>query len=107
MKFLKWALVAFGAVGMLVAGWFLFQSWVGIGKMMAVAVSNRSAEFPSPMNHVYLAAGLGVLGGFLLGLGVGLPRRTAHSILRDAADATTAKPQRAAEVPEERPEDQA
>lgn len=75
MKFLKWVLVVVGGVGLLIGGWYLFQSWVGIGKMMAVAVSNRSVDFPSPMSSVYLATGLCLAAGFLLGLGVGLPGR--------------------------------
>lgn len=91
MKFIKWATVVIGAIGAMVAGYYLFQSWVGVGKMMAVANANKSQGFPSPMDYIYLAAGIAFASGIVLGLGLGLPSRTQRSLRRELT-ATTAAP---------------
>lgn len=101
MKYLKWTLAVVGVLGAAVGGWFLFESWIGIGKMMAVAVSNRSAEFPSPMNNVLLTAALFAAGFFLLGLAIGLPRRSANSVRREIAQQLADAP--VAAEPDEEP----
>lgn len=91
MKALKALFALAGIIVLAVGGYYLFQSWVRIGQMMAIANANRSAEFVSPINHVMLTAGLATAGAFLLGLGIGLPGRTAGAVrrkaLQDAADA--------------------
>lgn len=91
MKFLKALLALLGLVGLGVAGYYLFNAWVDVRSMMAIANANRSAEFVSPWTKISLAFWVGALGGLLLGLGIGLPLRTPGAVrrkaLQDAADA--------------------
>ncbi len=90
MKILKGLLVVLGVAALAVGGWYLFSTWVDVRAMMAVANANRSAEFPSPINQVYLSVAGGALGGLLLGIGLGLPRRTASGIRKEALRASAA-----------------
>ncbi|WP_460744772.1 hypothetical protein [Mariniluteicoccus endophyticus] len=91
MKILKILFALAGVVGLAVAGYYLFNAWVDIRSMMAIANANRSAEFVSPWQKVLTSTLLATAGALVLGLGIGLPMRTAGSVrkkaLQDAADA--------------------
>lgn len=90
MRFLKALLLLTGLVGLGVAGYYLFNAWVDIRSMMAIANANRSAEFASPWTRVITSFWVGALGGLLAGAGLALPLRTAGEVrrkaLQDSAD---------------------
>ena len=77
MKIVSRIVVALGLVAFVAAVLLLAKSVIDINQLHAVASANRSASFPSPLNTVLLACGLAVVGGFLLGLGLSIPRRRA------------------------------
>ncbi|GAB3705543.1 hypothetical protein [Mariniluteicoccus flavus] len=91
MRILKAFLLVCGLVGLGLAGYYLFNAWVDIRSMMAIANANRSAEFVSPWGKVSISFWVAALGGLLLGAGLTLPMRTAGAVrrkaLQDAADA--------------------
>ena len=91
MKILKAALAVAGLIGLVAAGFYLGFIWVDTERLLAAANANKSGNlFPSPMNNFYIAAGLGAAGGLLLGLGLGLPARTASAVRREALDEVAA-----------------
>lgn len=97
MKFLKILLLLVGLAGIVAGALFLGMNWVDLGKLLAAANTNKSGNlFPDPMPRIYLTSGLLAAGGFLLGLGLGLPKLTAGQIRNAALD--TAAAQRQAEI---------
>lgn len=94
MKFLKALLVIAGLIGLIVGAVYLANTYVTLMTLTNVANANNSKQpFVNPFNNVALQLGLGALGGLLLGLGLGLPSRTAgqirHKALADHAAETT------------------
>lgn len=88
MKVLKAALGLAGIIGLIVAGVFLFLTYVDTRSLLAAANADKSGNlFPDPMARIYLTAVIGAVGGLLLGLAMGLPPRTAGAIERDTLDA--------------------
>lgn len=63
-----------GVVLLLVAVFLLVKNVIDINQLHAVANANRSKDYPSPTNNVLLMTGFTLAGGFLAGLGLGLPR---------------------------------
>lgn len=89
MKILKVLLALLGIVGLVVAVVLLGTSFVQLNSMTSVANSNRSnpdSWFPNPFNQTALEVALGAAGGLLLGLGLGLPKKTSGQVRRDALD---------------------
>lgn len=90
MKVLKALAIAVGLVGLAVAGWFLFRSWLDMRTLVAAANANRSTNFEAnPIGKVSLSFGLGILGGLLIGIGVGLPFRTERSVRKQTLESAT------------------
>ena len=74
MKIFSRLLLVLGAVIIVVSGLLLGKDVIDINQLHAVANSNRSTNFPSPLNNVLITYGLSLLGAFLLGLGLSMPR---------------------------------
>ncbi|GGM10976.1 hypothetical protein [Deinococcus aerophilus] len=75
MQLLSRFVLAFGLIMIIAAALLLGKDVIDINQLHAVANANRSATFPSPLNNVLITFVLAVAGGFLLGLGITLPRR--------------------------------
>lgn len=54
---------------------YLGMNVIEINQLHAVAYANKSNEGPNPVNNVMLMTALAVLGGFLSGLGLNMPKR--------------------------------
>ncbi|AXG99501.1 hypothetical protein [Deinococcus wulumuqiensis] len=54
---------------------YLGMNVIEINQLHAVAYANKSNEGPNPVNNVMLMTALAVLGGFLSGLGLSMPKR--------------------------------
>lgn len=80
MKILKWLLVVLGLAGLIGAGVFTYLGWSELQKLVAAAESTGSAPQANPQQQVLIAIGLAVVGGFVLGLGMAMPRRTVGKI---------------------------
>ena len=78
MKIVSRIVVALGLAIFVVSLLLLGKDIIDINQLHAVANANRSTNFPSPLNNVLITFGLAVVGGFLLGLGLTLPRRRAR-----------------------------
>jgi formate/nitrite transporter FocA (FNT family) len=75
MQLLSRFVLAFGLIMVIAAALLLGKDVIDINQLHAVANANRSTNFPSPLNNVLITFVLAVVGGFLLGLGITLPRR--------------------------------
>ncbi|CAM3961053.1 hypothetical protein [Deinococcus frigens] len=78
MKIVSRIVVALGLVALVASLLLLGKDVIDINQLHAVANANRSTSFPTPLNNVLITFVLAVLGGFLLGLGITLPRRQAQ-----------------------------
>lgn len=84
MKVFKAILALIGLGGLIAAGAYLGLVWVDNERLLAAANANKSGNlFPSPMTNIFIASGLGAIGGLLLGIGVGMPLRTAGQVRRE------------------------
>lgn len=94
VKILKLVLTVLGVLGLGVGGYFLFQAWLEVRNLWAIANSMRSTTSANPVPTVMVAALLGAAGGLVLGLGLALPVRTRGAVrrqaLQDASDAREA-----------------
>lgn len=84
MKILKGLLLVLGVVGLAVGGWYLFQAWLEVRNVWAIANSMRSTTSVNPQPLVMTATLVGMLGGLLLGLGIGMPLHTRGAVRRQA-----------------------
>jgi len=100
LKFLKNVLLVLGAV--VIVGAALLMLWEArlrtdsLNAIVSAAVNSKSFPneyYNSTINGVWLAAGIGVLGGLVLGLGIGVPSVTFKKRYeqRQAADAAKAE----------------
>lgn len=80
LRLLKWVLIIAGIVALAFCIYFLVRTAFDMRQVMGYANSNKSQEVTSPMPLFYWAVGLAGGGGLLLGLGLGMPRRTARAI---------------------------
>ena len=88
LKFVKWLLIGIGAVLIVATIVILVWDVIQINQLVAVANANQSAQATpndNPRVWVMVCAAVAVLGGFALGFGLGLPRRTFKQRLQDAA----------------------
>jgi hypothetical protein len=68
---------------------FLVVGLLAVAGAVAILVKNAwdlRILYEVPTNLVLIGAGVGLLGGILLGLGIGLPRRTASAIRHDTIE---------------------
>ncbi|MDI9626994.1 MAG: hypothetical protein QM286_00315 [Acidobacteriota bacterium] len=94
MKFSKTLLVVLGVVISLAFAGVMIYVVIQVNQLHAVAIANRSAGFMNPRNWMLIGAGLGFLGGFMLGLGLALPSQTfkaRYAELRRAEEIVAAK----------------
>lgn len=75
MQILSRVTLTFGVIILIAAALLLGKDVIDINQLHAVANANRSTNFPSPLNTVLITAVLAVIGGFLTGLGLGMPKR--------------------------------
>lgn len=74
MRILSRLLLLVGAIVIIISAVLLGKDVIDINQLHAVANANRSTNFPSPLNNVLITYGLSLIGAFLLGLGLSLPR---------------------------------
>jgi hypothetical protein len=66
---------------------FLVVGLLAVAGAVAILVKgDLRILYEVPTNLVLIGAGVGLLGGILLGLGIGLPRRTASAIRHDTIE---------------------
>ena len=87
MKILKVMLAVLGVAGLIGAGIYTSLGWLELQKLVAVAESMRSTPQLNPQQEIMLAIGLALLGGLLLGLGLGIPRRSSGQIRKETLQA--------------------
>lgn len=76
MKFSKTLLLVLGCVAGLAFIGVMIYVVIQLNQLHAVAIANRSAGFVNPRNWTLIGAGLGLLAGLLLGMGVAMPDRS-------------------------------
>lgn len=90
MKFLKGLFLVLGVAVLAVGGYFLFQAWLEVRNLWAIANSMRSSTSANPIPTVMIAAAGGAVGGLLLGIGLGFPTRSRAAVRRQALEDTSA-----------------
>ncbi|RJF72663.1 MULTISPECIES: hypothetical protein [Deinococcus] len=75
MKILSRILVLLGIIVVIASAILLGKDVIDINQLHAVANANRSSSFPSPLNNVLITYALSVVGAFLTGLGLSMPKR--------------------------------
>lgn len=75
MNNLKRVLLFFGVVVLVGTVFLLAKNLIDLNQLAAVASANRSTPFFNPGREVTLTAGLALLSGLLLGLGLALHAR--------------------------------
>ena len=95
MKVLKSVFLVVGLLAIAGAAAMLVKNAWDLRILYEVAMANKSQpSVVNPTNLVLIGAGVGVIGGVLLGLGIGMPRRTAnavrHQTIEDLHRQTTA-----------------
>ena len=75
MQILSRALFLIGLIVVIASLVYLAMNVIAINQLHAVAYANKSNEGPNPVNNLLIMAGLGIVGGFLAGLGLTMPRR--------------------------------
>lgn len=89
MRFLKIFLALVGIVALIAAGVFLFQSWIDIRSVVAVANANKNQDqsIASPFPKVAWATVLAAIGALTAGMAVALPRMTENGVRRHVLEA--------------------
>jgi hypothetical protein len=81
MKVLKNVFLVIGLLVVAGAGALLVKNAWDLRILYEIAMANKSQpSVLNPTNLVLIGAGLAVIGGLLVGLGIGMPRRTAGSV---------------------------
>lgn len=75
MRIFSRVLVLLGLIVVVASALLLGKDVIDINQLHAVANANRSATFPSPLNNVLITYALSVVGAFLTGLGLSMPKR--------------------------------
>ena len=89
LKFLRGLLIAIGIVLIVATLALLVYDIIQINQIVAVANANKSnaAGFnPNPRWLIILGVGGALLGGFVLGFGLGLPKRTFKQRLQEQTE---------------------
>lgn len=91
MKALKWVLIVVGAVCLGFGLYMVIRLSMDMRTVMDAANAARGANaFADLRPTLWIVAGIALAAGALLGLGVGLPRRTSGSVRRDALEGAAA-----------------
>lgn len=116
MKVLKNVLLVIGLLVVAGAGALLVKNAWDLRILYEIAMANKSQpSVANPTNLVLIGAGLAVVGGLLVGLGIGMPRRTAGAVRHETLEelhrvsapvAETAPVVESAPAPRETPETQ-
>ena len=70
-----------------------------------IAMANKSQpSVVNPTNLVLIGAGLAVAGGLLVGLGIGMPKRTAGAVRHDTLEELNRSTEAPADAPVKAPE---
>lgn len=83
LKFSKNVLSWLGVFALVAFAGVLIYDVIMINQLHAVAGSNRSTDYQNPRNWVLIAAGLGLLAGFLLGAALALPSKSFRARLAE------------------------
>ena len=75
MRIFSRVLVLLGIIVVIASAILLGKDVIDINQLHAVANANRSSSFPSPLNNVLITYALSVVGAFLTGLGLSMPKR--------------------------------
>ncbi len=87
MKVLKNVFLVVGLLAVAGAVAILVKNAWDLRILYEVAMANKSQpSVVNPTNLVLIGAGVGLIGGVLLGLGIGIPRRTASAIRHDTIE---------------------
>lgn len=92
MKFLKWVLAIIGVAGLIAAAVLLGKFALDARELIGAAQRYDSArQIQDPFVTTALIAGVSAAAGMLLGLGLGLPSRTAGQIRNAALDGASSR----------------
>ena len=87
MKVLKNVLLVIGLLVVAGAGALLVKNAWDLRILYEIAMANKSQpSVVNPTNLVLIGAGLAVVGGLLVGLGIGMPKRTAGSVRHETLE---------------------
>lgn len=87
MKVLKNVLLVLGLLVVAGAGALLIKNAWDLRILYEIAMANKSQpSVGNPTNLVLIGAGLAAVGGVLLGLGIGMPKRSAGAVRHDAIE---------------------
>jgi hypothetical protein len=87
MKVLKNAFLVIGLLAVAGAVAILVKNAWDLRILYEVAMANKSQpSVVNPTNLVLIGAGVAVVGGVLLGLGIGMPRRTANAVRHETIE---------------------
>ena len=87
MKVLKNVFLVLGLLVVIGAGALLVKNAWDLRILYEIAMANKSQpSVVNPTNLVLIGAGLAVAGGLLVGLGIGMPKRTAGAVRHQALE---------------------
>ncbi len=87
MKVLKNVFLVLGLLVVAGAGALLIKNAWDLRILYEIAMANKSQpSVGNPTNLVLIGAGLAAAGGVLLGMGIGMPKRTAGAVRHDAIE---------------------
>ncbi len=75
MQILSRALFLIGLIVVIASLVYLGMNVISINQLHAVAYANKSNEGPNPVNNIMIMTGLSIVGSFLAGLGLSMPKR--------------------------------
>ncbi|WP_291424437.1 hypothetical protein [Deinococcus sp.] len=75
MQILSRALFLIGLIVVIASLVYLGMNAISINQLHAVAYANKSNEGPNPVNNIMIMTGLSIVGSFLAGLGLSMPKR--------------------------------
>ena len=90
MRIVSRVVAIIGAIALVAGVIFLSFALFEIWKQWVALSANRSRDFLNPVPNALTGVGIAVLGSFILGLGIGLPKGKKHA--EELPPATTAPP---------------
>ena len=87
MKVFAWLLAVVGLICTAASGALLVKNMWDLRILYEVAMANKSqASVVNPATMVLIGAGLAFAGGLLLGIGLGMPKKTRGSVREEAVE---------------------
>ena len=87
MKIVKIVLSIVGVAALVAGGVYLSLVYLDNARLLAAANANKSGNlFNDPMQNIFLVAGLALLGGLALGIGLAMPSMTKGAVRREVLD---------------------